>query len=339
MTQTTLGRPSIALRTLILGGILLFLLGLLVGRTSQPGRYSRAIIVPTTSSAKDSRVSDELRLRNRSDVDAARKHLIKQVFGADLLPAAIPRATREDPPAGAKSMVRLESGGHVLEPVHWNGKVAIYHAGHYQSALGDGLKVVRAMLGSGFRVIALDMPPTPHERFSSHRRPLEAFLLPVVSAINYATADGAADVVMMGLSGGGWTTVLAAAMDERISTSIPVAGSWPFYLRKESDNPNTIGDYEQQLPGLDVGYLDLYLMASIDQRQQIQIFNSHDPCCFAGLGSETYREEIADLSGDLGGTFTSIIVLNNAHSISDQLLPLFFPATGKGSFLPGDREQ
>ena len=36
---------------------------------------------------------------------------------------------------------------------------------------------------------------------------------------------------MIGLSGGGWTTVVYAAIDERISDSFSVAGSIPFYLR------------------------------------------------------------------------------------------------------------
>jgi hypothetical protein len=35
---------------------------------------------------------------------------------------------------------------------------------------------------------------------------------------------------MLGLSGGGWTTTLAAALDKRIALSVPVAGSLPFDL-------------------------------------------------------------------------------------------------------------
>jgi PhoPQ-activated pathogenicity-related protein len=34
-------------------------------------------------------------------------------------------------------------------------------------------------------------------------------------------------IVMAGLSGGGWTTTIAAAIDPRIQLSIPIAGSIP----------------------------------------------------------------------------------------------------------------
>ena len=36
---------------------------------------------------------------------------------------------------------------------------------------------------------------------------------------------------MIGLSGGGWTTTVAAAIDPRVGLSIPVAGSLPFDMR------------------------------------------------------------------------------------------------------------
>lgn len=54
------------------------------------------------------------------------------------------------------------------------------------------------------------------------------FLEPVVRAINYATEVlGYERIVMAGLSGGGWSTVMSAAIDPRISLSMPVAGSMP----------------------------------------------------------------------------------------------------------------
>ena len=54
------------------------------------------------------------------------------------------------------------------------------------------------------------------------------FVEPVILTINYAKQVlGYKRVVMMGLSGGGWTTTMAAALDPRIELSIPVAGSIP----------------------------------------------------------------------------------------------------------------
>ena len=55
-------------------------------------------------------------------------------------------------------------------------------------------------------------------------------------------------VVMVGLSGGGWTTTVAAAIDPRIDLSIPVAGSLPFAMRTAhaGDPYHDLGYYEQQ---------------------------------------------------------------------------------------------
>lgn len=53
------------------------------------------------------------------------------------------------------------------------------------------------------------------------------FLEPVWLSINYARSLGYKNIVMAGLSGGGWTTTLMAGIDPRIGLSIPVAGSMP----------------------------------------------------------------------------------------------------------------
>jgi hypothetical protein len=66
-------------------------------------------------------------------------------------------------------------------------------------------------------------PPPTHPLHSSSRSPL----LFQVLTINYALSLGYKHVVLFGLSGGGWSTTIAAAIDPRISLSIPVAGSVP----------------------------------------------------------------------------------------------------------------
>ncbi len=48
-----------------------------------------------------------------------------------------------------------------------------------------------------------------------------------ILTVNYALTLGYKHVVMFGLSGGGWSTTIAAALDSRIALSIPVAGSVP----------------------------------------------------------------------------------------------------------------
>jgi cephalosporin-C deacetylase-like acetyl esterase len=59
---------------------------------------------------------------------------------------------------------------------------------------------------------------------------------PVAAFINYAVKKSSpAEIVMTGISGGGWTTQLYSALDDRIKYSFPVAGSYPFFLRSKPD--------------------------------------------------------------------------------------------------------
>jgi hypothetical protein len=84
---------------------------------------------------------------------------------------------------------------------------------------------------------------------------------------------------MVGLSGGGWTTTVYAALDPSIRCSVPIAGSIPLYLR----SGGSVGDREQFDPGFYrlAGYPDLYILgASGAGRRQIQILARRDDCCF-----------------------------------------------------------
>ena len=83
-----------------------------------------------------------------------------------------------------------------------------------------------------------------------HGGTMRFFLEPVVQTINELLAEesDSRGLLMTGLSGGGWTTHLATAVDVRIDTSIPVAGSLPLYARPFS--PGSDGDMEQHYPAL-----------------------------------------------------------------------------------------
>ena len=100
------------------------------------------------------------------------------------------------------------------------------------------------------------------------------FLEPVWLTINYAVALGYTKIAMVGLSGGGWTTTLMAAIDTRIGLSLPVAGSMP------CDFAHTSWDYEQfcdQPWAAEANYSSLYVLAALEKtRSQIQII--HEWC-------------------------------------------------------------
>lgn len=151
---------------------------------------------------------------------------------------------------------------------------------------------------------------------------------PVVIALNYL--DQAHDyehVTMMGISGRGWTTTLAAAVDPRIQHSYPVAGSYPIYLR--SDSISDWGDWEQTVPqlyGETCNYLELYVLGSYGtDRQQLQVINQYDPCCFAGIKSETYRDIVRQRVRQLGrGNFDVLVDdTHDNHAISEYVMGKF----------------
>lgn len=231
-----------------------------------------------------------------------------------------------------------------------NGRLVVMSLGH-MCTLDDGdrldptsdegyglTRTVQTLLEDGYSVLAAYMPhmrPGECEDIDHNQvlaRPVtyghaaKWFMEPVAVSLNYLTANRTNDfpryydVSMMGLSGGGWTTTLYAAIDPRVKTSIPIAGSVPIYLR----SGDSLGDGEQMLPELYAiaGYPDLYALGAsggIDRRQ-VQVLNRHDGCCFGestgqydanahGPWDQTMRgvEKQVDsrlaAMGKLGGTF------------------------------------
>ena len=67
---------------------------------------------------------------------------------------------------------------------------------------------------------------------------LRYFVEPAYLTANYAFAQGYEQLHMAGLSGGGWTTTVAAAIDKRITASFPIAGSVPCAMRDPNAGPD-----------------------------------------------------------------------------------------------------
>ena len=126
-------------------------------------------------------------------------------------------------------------------------------------------RTINSLLSDGFSVLAVYMQhmnyvlpndcgvPSHDEMFQTLHTEgsvMKFFLEPVAVSLNYLQRRVCAgqfpryqDFSMIGLSGGGWTTVVSAAIDPRIKLSFPVAGSLPLYLRF----PASEGDTEQNL--------------------------------------------------------------------------------------------
>jgi len=243
----------------------------------------------------------------------------------------------------------INSVSYLFIPEQSNEKLILYHQGHSGDFL-LGKDTIQFFLDRNFTVLAMAMPllgmnnqpvieidGLGEMKLISHKKlrlleannfnPMKLFLEPVQTNLNFLDKEyNFKRYSMIGLSGGGWTTVVYSAIDERISDSFSVGGSIPFYLRVDSRD---MGDYEQTNIELykNVNYLELYVLGAYgDGRQHIQIFNKNDPCCFSGNGYETYEFVIKDKMSQLGkGTFQILIDdTHNEHKISDHTLKLVY---------------
>jgi len=217
----------------------------------------------------------------------------------------------------------INSISYLFIPEKSNEKLILYHQGHG----GDfilGKDTIQFFLNRNFTVLASTMPLVgmnnqpvveidglgkikliSHDQLrlleANNFNPMKIFLDPIRINLNFIEMEyDFKQYSMIGLSGGGWTTVIYSAIDERISDSFSVAGSMPFYLRVDERD---IGDYEQTNIDLyqNVNYLELYILSSYgDGRKHIQIFNKNDPCCFSGNGYDTYESVVKDRILQLG---------------------------------------
>ena len=241
----------------------------------------------------------------------------------------------------------INSVSYLFLPEQPNEKLILYHQGHGGDFL-LGKDTIQFFLDRNFTVFAMTMPLLGMNnqpiaeidglgkiKLNSHNQlrlleandfnPMKLFLDPIQINLNFLDKEyNFKRYSMIGLSGGGWTTVVYSAIDERISDSFSVAGSMPFYLRVDDRD---MGDYEQRNIELyqNVNYLELYVLSAYgDGRKHIQIFNKNDPCCFSGNGYETYEFVIKDKISQLGkGNFQIFIDdTHNQHKISDHTLRL-----------------
>ncbi len=167
------------------------------------------------------------------------------------------------------------------------------------------------------------------------------FLEPVVACINYwdRICEVNQDITMIGLSGGGWTTHLLAAIDTRIKLSFPIAGSYPLYLRNGTENEAHFGDLEQHYEPLyneDIAsdgtgggiatWLEIYVLGgSGKNRRQIMITSQYDECCFFGDPKRTVdtfksivRSKIEELG--VGSWEHKLDTTHHEHIISPWML-------------------
>ncbi len=210
-------------------------------------------------------------------------------------------------------------------PEHPNREAVVVHHGHACTLdddpspdnVGYGLqRTIQELLREGYGVLGVFMPHLrPGDCSGGHDAmfamkttgsPMKYFLEPVAVGLNYLKQRSRADRFpgyrafhMTGLSGGGWTATIYAAIDPRIRCSVPVAGTIPLYLR----SGGSVGDREQFEPAFYgiAGYPDLYILGAHGRgRSQVQVLVRKDDCCFgqaqhnAATAGQPYAEAMRE---------------------------------------------
>jgi pimeloyl-ACP methyl ester carboxylesterase len=206
-------------------------------------------------------------------------------------------------------------------------KTVIVHQGHACGLVDEGDRpvhidfTIRKLVAAGYTVAAMRMPlyqslsqcgvSRAHDKLFDV--PLQAgsavkfFMEPIARTVNYLVKNrrDLEEIDMIGLSGGGWTTTVYAAIDPRIVKSFPVAGTLPLYLRGDHYNH----DLEQYFGPLYriARYKDLYVLGAAGEgRLQVQILNRHDDCCFGEqqhtVGPPPYLEAVREYERDVQST-------------------------------------
>jgi hypothetical protein len=233
----------------------------------------------------------------------------------------------------------------------------IYHHGHDGSpfAFAQPNILIRAMIERGYDVIVHSMPGISwngigpvriktwdgwgqltgrrnekHDLFAmvdtGGGHFIKFFVEPVLASIDLTMSKRSyPKILMAGHSGGGWTTTIAAALDERIDYSISYAGSLPFFARLK---PRDLGDAEQTDSAFyrDFSYPLLYELASGSaERKRIhyQVYNDGDSCCFDGTSVATFQRYLAGRQRRPDRDLRIAVIRNDSHyMVSDAVLDI-----------------
>jgi len=155
---------------------------------------------------------------------------------------------------------------------------------------------------------------------------LKYFFEPIMISLNYIDNNYSFDKYhMIGLSGGGWTTMVYSAIDPRIKHSYAVSGGYPEYLQQMIG----MGHYERNHSILMdiVNYPEMYVMSSFgENRKSMHISIEWDTGYRCGNFAQTYEEPVKKAVKQLGsGTFKTYLDSSIIdHKISDESLSIIF---------------
>lgn len=181
-----------------------------------------------------------------------------------------------------------------------DGRIAIFHEGHGEPGTVIGSSMIEFLLDRGWEVYAMDMPihgrnkvdrtpgvDTTHFDWwkldNGSTSPIAAFMLPIKYLVDHITTTrpSAGELLLMGRSGGGYSSYVYSALDPRISITVSVAGGRPISQRLDAPwGALELGDFEQTAPEVFSGIRHEDLMIAGGSRGSIMMFNTFDGCCF-----------------------------------------------------------
>lgn len=168
--------------------------------------------------------------------------------------------------------------------------------------------------------------------------PVKYFIESQIRVTNYALSIypqlNQNNYYMMGVSGGGWSTAITAAIDTRIKKSFSVAGIQPLWANPLT-NPST-SDWEQGYEGFPesdwhiflantISYMDVFILAA-QNREHYHFRNITDPCCFSGHDALGWGPKLQALVKHFAnGKFDFFLYSapNHQYELSEQIPTVF----------------
>ena len=267
----------------------------------------------------------------RQTIDADHDEITTEFYGIRTK-SLLTRAARQ------RSCLRIYVEGHDGDPFQM-----VHHNRLLDASVNEGCDMLSmSMLGLGFNDGPAEFPSGRYQGQTSrldwreaHRHgsfivyhdtelPQYDFLALFLSPHYYtirSLLDDYSDVSVMGISGGGWYTVMMAALIPEVDYSIVYAGSLPDVYRTSEA---FFGDYEEFASSVysEFDYWRLYQLAShrdasMGDRVQYFVFNDFDECCFMDPAASHFASVAPQIYGD---RVRVIVGHNRSHSMDVEIV-------------------
>ena len=124
-------------------------------------------------------------------------------------------------------------------------------------------------------------------------------------------------VVAIGRSGGGWASLLYAALDQRIDATVVINAFVPVSQRLKGGGMD-LGDWEQIDP-LTFGVLDYTDMIRLASTRDLLVtYAEQDECCFQVSTDDPFAQWLSVASQESSAQLTTVISSGSEHGLSQE---------------------